>query len=253
MASEWHVRALDGQVWEVWSEGQLVGRGTEDEAWKMARAAASLARGPAFLHYRLREGVRIWPIFGKHQAKAEAIFRVGVGTVNGAAFAFAAGRETKRPVSCCPRDWLGGGARYNYLDLSSSVGTHPYFARKPRRLKSKLLTAKIPRAGPRSQRARRAQRNRICPLSTAGSHQCFPGKGYSGEKALRRRSSVRVWSAVGVQRITISLIRRLSRLAQRPGAAKLSHISGHGTRPDPSPVWELAGVGLQKKYIVLAR
>ena len=58
MASEWHVRALDGQVWEVWSEGQFVGRGTEDEAWKMAKAAASVARGQAFLHYRLRGGVK---------------------------------------------------------------------------------------------------------------------------------------------------------------------------------------------------
>jgi hypothetical protein len=60
MAGEWHVRALDGNahVWEVWFEGQLVGRGTEDEAWKMARAAASFARGRAFLHYRHRAGVK---------------------------------------------------------------------------------------------------------------------------------------------------------------------------------------------------
>jgi hypothetical protein len=66
MTSEWHVRALDGNadVWEVWSEGLLVGRGTEDEAWRMAKTAACSARGRAVLHYRFREGVRDLADFG---------------------------------------------------------------------------------------------------------------------------------------------------------------------------------------------
>jgi hypothetical protein len=78
MASEWHVRPLDGNahVWEVWSEGQLVGRGTEDEAWEMAKTAASSARGRAVLHYRFRGGVRQLADFGESATSRPKLYFV---------------------------------------------------------------------------------------------------------------------------------------------------------------------------------
>jgi hypothetical protein len=76
MASEWHVRALDGQIWEVWSEGRLIGQGTEDEAWKMAKTAASSARGRAVLHYRFREGVRQLADFGESARQRPKLYFV---------------------------------------------------------------------------------------------------------------------------------------------------------------------------------
>jgi len=65
MSREWHVRAIAGHKsrWGVWAEGQLVAQGTEDEAWLVARDAAHQAGGQAYLHFRLRDGVKQYDDF----------------------------------------------------------------------------------------------------------------------------------------------------------------------------------------------
>ena len=57
---EWHVRAIAGHKpqWGVWTEGQLIAQGTMDEAWLIARHAAHQAGGQAYLHFRLRVGIK---------------------------------------------------------------------------------------------------------------------------------------------------------------------------------------------------
>ena len=57
--NEWHVRpSFRVRVWEVWRGQRLVADGTLDAVWERAKTEAQLAKGQAYLHYKLRTGIR---------------------------------------------------------------------------------------------------------------------------------------------------------------------------------------------------
>jgi hypothetical protein len=71
MTREWHVRAVAGHKtqWGVWAEDQLVAQGTMNDAWLFARKAAHQAGGQAYLHFRLRDGVKLYDDFATAPTK----------------------------------------------------------------------------------------------------------------------------------------------------------------------------------------
>jgi hypothetical protein len=74
MTREWHVRAMAAHksLWGVWAEDELVAQGTEDEAWLVARDAAYQAGGQAYLHFRLRDGIKQYEDFAHAPIRGRA-------------------------------------------------------------------------------------------------------------------------------------------------------------------------------------